>query len=238
MATTKRPRSDDARPAGPPVPAGILDGNGRTARLARWLRETPRRKQVDTLALELKSEDGWARVQSWDRTDVGMHLALPIDAHVTDLANELGAYVTCRLSWLESATGATWTEHALRCQPEGIAQGQAFGGDAQSVAVQTQRALDRLVGAFMGGIETSTRLSERAAEIATSNYEGAQAELSLLRERVVTLEREKAEVEMQLEEALSAAERLSAESQQGAQQSQVTGLITQLIASQAAPKAS
>jgi hypothetical protein len=214
------------------VPAGILDGNGRTARLARWLRETPRRKEVDTLVLELKTEDGWARVQSWDRADVGMHLALGVDAHVTDLANEMGSYVTCRLSWVESATGNVWTEHALRAQPEGIAQGQAFGGDATSVAVQTQRALDRLVGAFMGGIETSTRLSERAAEIASANYEGAQSELALLRERVVSLEREKAEVEMQLEEALSAAERLSEESQQGNQQSQVTGLITQLIASQ------
>jgi hypothetical protein len=237
MTSSKRKPSDDAPP--PPVPAGILDGNGRTARLARWLRDLPKRPQVDTLVLELKSEEGWARVQSWDRRDTGMHLSLPIDAHVTDLANELGAYVSCRLSWIESATGNTWTEHALRAQPEGMASGQAFSGDAQSAAVQTQRALERLVGAFMGGIETSTRLSERAAEIAASNYEGAQADLALLRERVVSLEREKSEVELQLEEALSAAERISAESQQQGQQQQVTGLITQLIASQqSAPKAS
>ena len=85
MATARKtaPRPSPA-PSHPPVPAGILDGNGRTARLARWLRELPRRKEVDTLVLEMKSEDGWQRVQSWDRADAGMHLALPIDV-VPDL---------------------------------------------------------------------------------------------------------------------------------------------------------
>lgn len=224
-APTKKP---------PPVPAGILDGNGRTARLARWLRDMPTRRDVDTLVLELKSEDGWTRVQSWDRSDVGMHLALPIDSAVTDIANELGAYVQCKVSWVDSKTGNTWTEHALRCQPEGMTQAQAFGGDASSAAIQTQRALERLVGAYMGGIETSLRLAERSSEIATTNYESAQAELSLLRERVVALERDKAELELQLEEAVTAAERIEEDAKQGASQQQFMGLMTQLVASKAA----
>lgn len=217
-----------------PVPAGILDGNGRTARLARWLRELPKRREVDTLVLEMKSEDGWTRVQSWDRPDVGMHLALPIDSAVTDLANELGSYVSCKVVWLESKTGQAWTEHALRCQPEGMTQAQAFAGDASSTAIQTQRALERLVGAYMGGIETSMRLAQQSTEIAASNYESAQAELSLLRERVITLEREKAELETQLEEAISLAEKTEEEAKSGQKQQQVMSLMTSLIAQQAA----
>lgn len=234
MATTKKTTTTAQKPENArPVPAGILDGNGRTARLARWLRDMPKRKDVDTLVLEMKSEDGWTRIQSWDRPDVGMHLALSIDSAVTDLANELGAYVTCKVVWLESKTGQAWTEHALRCQPEGMTQAQAFGGDAASTAIQTQRALERLVGAYMGGIETSLRLAERSSEIASQNYESSQAELGLLRERVITLEREKAELEAQLEEAISLAEKTEEEAKNGQKQQQVMSLMTSLIAQQA-----
>lgn len=221
----------------PPLPAGLLDGNGRTARLARWLREVPKRKELDTLVLEMKSDDGWQRMQCWDRAEAGMHLALAIDAAVTDLANECGAFVTCQVAWLDSKSGQYWTAHALRAQPEGMGGQQAFAGDAQSAAIQTQRGLERLVGAYMGGIETSQRMCERSAEIAQSAYEGAQNELMTLRERVQALERENAELSSQLEAAIDAGERLEAQKAQGDQQSQAMGLFQQLMASQLAKSA-
>lgn len=228
-ATKTTPPRPEPKATRPPVPAGILDGNGRTARLARWLREMPKRAQVDTLVLETKSEDGWTRVQSWERAEVGMHLALTIDALVTDMANEVGAYLTAKLVWVDSKTGEAWTEHALRAQPEGLQVGQAFAGGVQDVAIQTQRALERLVSAFMGGIETSTQSSARAAEIASSNFESAQAELQLARERIMQLEREKSELELELEQALGAAERIQQEAQSGAQQSQIASIFGQLL---------
>lgn len=200
----------------PIVPAGILDGNGRTARLARWLRELPKRKEVDTLVLELKTEDGWQRVQSWDRADAGMHLALPIDSAVTDLANEIGAYSSFKIAWYESKSGAYWTEHALRAQPDGLTAAQSFSGDAQSAAIQTQRALERLVGQFMGGLETASTHLQRQADNTQQLYEHTLGELTLARERIARLERQVveleaqvSEVEAQRDEALERAEELA-----------------------------
>lgn len=240
--TKKKPRklsgasssaTTETAPKHAPAPAGILDGNGRVARLARWLREMPKPRDVDQLVLEMKSEDGWTRVQSWTRADVGMHLALPIDSLVTDLANEIGAYTSCKVSWISTESGEVWTEHALRAQPDGLQVTQAFGGTAQDTAIQTQRALERLVGAFMGGIETSSRLAERSAEIASANFEAAQAELGLLRERVIELERENADLEMQLEETVNSLEKTQTDQAQNAGKQQFTQMVTQLIASQA-----
>lgn len=228
-------RSKVANP--PPVPAGLLDGNGRTARLARWLRDIPKRKELDTLVLEMKTDDGWQRMQCWDRVEAGMHLALAIDAAVTDLANECGAFVTCQVAWLDSKSGQYWTAHALRAQPEGMSGQQAFGGDAQSAAIQTQRGLERLVGAYMGGIETSQRMCERSAEIAQAAYESRENEVMVLRERCALLERENAELGQQLEAAIEAGERLEATKQESSQQNQAIGIFQQLMASQLAKPA-
>lgn len=227
----------------PPVPAGILDGNGRVARLARWLRELPKRREVDTLVLEMKSEDGWQRMQSWDRADAGMHLALPIDAAVTDLANEIGAYCTFKVAWFNSKDNTYWTEHALRAQPEGMTQGQSFSGDAQSAAIQTQRALERMVGAFMGGIETSANHLQRQAENNQALYEHAMGELTLARERIARLERENVELESQLaqveaerDEAIAKAEELSRTQAPDPAKAQVGQMLQAVLMQQLAPK--
>jgi hypothetical protein len=219
----------------PPVNGSLLDGNGRTARLARWLRELPKRTQVDVLVLEVKSDDGWNRVQCWDRKEVGQHLALAIDAAVTDLANEVGAFVTAKVAWWDSAAGTYWTEHALRAQPEGMQGQQAFSGDAQSAAIQTQRGLERVMSAYMGGIETSQAMLRDSASIAQENFRASQTELMLLREKVAQLELENGQLAAQLEEALSAAERIEekSESQTNSQQQQAMQLFQGVISSMA-----
>lgn len=216
----------------PAAPPGLLDGNGRAARLARWLRDKPSRPTIDTLVLEVKSDGGWTRLQCWVRSDVDLYLAAIIDEAVSDHATEVGAYLTARVSWLDSASGEIWTEHALRAQPEGMSASQSFAGDATSVAIQTQLAAERLGNMYMGGIDSAVQLTRSSAEMAHANFEAAQADNVILREKISRLESDIADLERQLDEALAHAEAAEESTQKDTRGQQLTQLMTAIIASQ------
>jgi hypothetical protein len=187
----------------------LRDGNGRTARLARWLQQSPSAAQVDSLVLEIKQDGEWQRLQIWPRDEVSQALASVIDSTVTELANELGAYITARAAWFNLERQAYWTEHALRVQPEDLDVTQAFSGDAQSIAIQNQRHQERIVGVHIGGFNSAIHAMRETNADLRSMKDQVNAENLTLREQLYTaqsdvlrLEAELAKVQQMLDDAL------------------------------------
>jgi hypothetical protein len=209
----------------------LRDGNGRVARLARWLDQQPSLSSVDTLLLELKDSEGeWSRLQVWPRSNVSQFLATEIDATVQDAANEQGAYLTARCAWFDTAAGAYWTEHQLRVHPEGMGDQQAFDGTAQSQAILMQRHQERALGMGLNTVNLALQSMREAMELSSSTATQAQSENLSLRERVAELEQENARLNGMLESAIAAAESAAAEASESDEQSNVIKLIQKAIA--------
>lgn len=220
----RRAQADDDR--------SLRDGNGRAARLARWLEQLPANPKITHLALEWKSEGEWVRVQLWPRGEVTPLMAVPIDAAVTELANELGQYLTARVVWLEPEASMYWTEHALRVHPEDMEGQQAFDGSAGNVAIQTQRALERMLGqAANSQQQANTSLREGNAQLLESNRilggenNRLREDLYKLRDALVEKDEEIARLSALLERACEAAE-LAA---QRGREDDHTGQVLQLV---------
>lgn len=217
-------------------PHDLFSGNGRVARLARWLREAPVRREVDQLVLEIKGEDGYERIQSWPRESVSSALAVTIDAMVTDAANELGSYLSARVSWWDSERGAAWSTFALRVQPDGMAGQQAFSGEGTSVTIQLQRNLERSIAMHLSGIGEGVALARDQAQDARERARRAEYECDRLRERVNALEDEKAalvaklrETEDDLAAAMELAEETTAKVEESRKESESSGALLKLV---------
>jgi hypothetical protein len=208
----------------------LRDGNGRAARLARWLDQKPALESVDQLVLELKTSDGeWARLQVWPRNNVSQFLATDIDATVQDAANEQGQYITARCAWFDSSAESYWTEHQLRVHPEGMGEQQAFDGTAQSQAILMQRHQERALGMGLNTVNLALQAMREAMELSRDTATQAQSELLALRERNAELEGENARLAGMLDQALTAAETARAEREEESEQSNVIRLIQNAI---------
>jgi len=208
----------------------LRDGNGRSARLARWLDQKPTSETVDQLVLELKTSEGeWARLQVWPRALAFPTLAHEIDATVQDAANEQGQYITARCAWFDTAAGAYWTEHQLRVHPEDMAGQQAFDGSGQSQSILMQRHQERALGMGLNTINVAMVSMREAMELSRDTATQAQTENLELRARVTELEAENARLGGLLEQALAAAETAQAENAQADEQGNVIKLITKAM---------
>lgn len=224
---------------------GMLDGNGRVARLARWLRERPSSADVDTLVFELKNDGEWDRVQTWRRDAVTLSLANMIDAMAQDSANELGAFVHVRAAWWCSATNVYWTAHQMKVQPDNMGAQQAFSGDGQSVTIQLQNNLHKMITLHTIGIGEGVALAREQAQDVRERSRRAERECDELRARVAILEREKLEFErrcQQLEDDLEAAVELATEASDKAasnkgEAEQTNALVTMIGAAMSRPAA-
>ena len=222
--------------------SSLRDGNGRVARLARWLAQPPSSEKVDALVLEVKEDGEWKRLQIWKREEVQQQLATLIDGTVTDLANELGQYLTARVVWMETATGAYWTEHALRVQPEDMEGSQAFDGTAQSIAIQNQRHQERTAGAAHALIasisitlrETNAQLRDTNQILSTENAR-LREDLYESRERISELEQENARLAGMLEQAVDTAEAAGKKTAEDDKTGQVLQLVTAAMNQAAQP---
>lgn len=226
--------------APPAAHRSLRDGNGRVARLARWLSSEPC-AGADLLRLETRNDGEWECVQAWPRDAVGQHLAADIDALMCELANELGAYVVGRVAWFQSETATYWTSHALRVQPEDLgAMAQAFSGDATSQAIQLQRHQETV---FSLNMQTAVRhhaTLERMNELQHVQLERLSLENAKLREelwasqrRVVELETDAARAIAMAEDALSQAERVQKDAEEEkSDESPMIKMVQQLLMSQ------
>lgn len=216
-----------------PKERSLRDGNGRVARLARWLSQQPASLATDTLVLEYKEDSEWKRLQMWPRSEVAQQLAQQIDNTVTELANELGAYLTARVVWFDSKAQTYWTEHALRVQPEDMEGLQAFDGSAQSMAIQNQRHQEKMHTTGMGLLtqaalalrETNAQLLDSNRILGTENTR-LREDLYTTRERVAELEQENARLTGMFEQAVDTAEAAGAKSAEEDKTGQVLHLIT------------
>jgi len=222
--------------------ASLRDGNGRAARLARWLEQKPSAPEIDHLAFEWKNDGEWVRVQLWRRDEVSPALAGPIDAAACELANELGQYLTARVVWCDPKSGAYWTEHALRVQPEDFDGEQAFDGSTANVAIQTQRALERMLSMAGGSqMQANTCLREANGQLLESNRmlggenTRLREDLYASRERVGELEQEVARREQLLERAIEAAELAEQRGKDDTQTGQVLQLVQRALSQPPAP---
>jgi hypothetical protein len=217
----------------------LRDGNGRVARLARWLQQLPASEAVDALILEHKEEGEWKRMQVWTRAEVNQQLATGIDSAITELANELGAYLTARVVWFDTTHGVYWTEHALRVQPEDMEGMQAFGGDAGSIAIQNQRHQERVVNMHLGMFgssmnalkETNAALLESSRMTAAENLR-LREDLYAARSQIAELEQEHGRLQNMLDEALSAAEKSTEKAEQAESTGDIIKMITSAVGSQ------
>ena len=194
--------------------SGLLDGNGRVARLARWLRDKPASEGVDLLVLEVRGEDGYERAQSWPRNSVTMALASVIDAAVQDAANEQGSFLSARVVWWDSAKQLAWATFALRVQPDGMAGQQAFSGDGTSINIQYQRNLERLSVVHLQAIGETVAMHRDAADDTRQRAQRAEREADDLRAKLAASERSVIELERrisELEDDLAAAMELAEE---------------------------
>lgn len=214
----------------------LRDGNGRTARLARWLAQSPTSPSVDTLVLESRQEGEWQRLQCWPIDRVSQLLASEIDELVVSLANELGAYVQARVAWWSSSTSSYWTEHALRVQPEDMGQMvQAFSGDQTSIAIQNQRHQEHMAGAWLRAVDASLGGLKQSSEDLRLVNSQVQSENLRLREELQEASRliteqasEIARLTSDLEQAIAQVEEAAQAggAKATAQHEQVIGLIT------------
>jgi hypothetical protein len=208
----------------------LRDGNGRVARLARWLAQCPTSAGVDLLVLEHKQEGEWQRLQVWPRSEAQAALAQMIDSTIVELANELGAYVTARCAWFDSARQVYWTEHALRVQPEDLDVSQAFSGDQTSIAIQNQRHQERVVSVHLGGFADAMRALRESSADMRAMKDQAVAECVAVREENAQLRAENLKLETMLEKALLAAENAENDNGGDSQQKQVLQLVTTALA--------
>jgi hypothetical protein len=222
----------------------LRDGNGRVARLARWLSEAPASASVDVLVLEHKAEGEWLRLQMWPRASVNAGLAAIIDTAITELANELGAYVTARVVWMDSEKQAYWTEHALRVQPEDMDGQQAFDGTASSMAIQNQRHQERvfatnisLIGTSMAALREVNGDLREANRITAAENHRLREELRAAQQKVELLTGEVSRLQTIADEALSQAESAAEKKQDESQSAQIVQLITAAAQQHMAPKA-
>lgn len=216
----------------------LRDGNGRSARLARWLMKPPVSEAADTLLLEHKQDGEWTRLLMWPREEVSPVLSVAIDEAITELANELGAYLTARVVWWSMDKDQYFTGHDLRVQPEGLDQQQAFSGDPQSANIQTQRHLENSHSLSMSALQLSMASLERTNKLLSASNEALTVQLEAMRgERSrALLERDEAvsalaRAETIAEDALAMVDRLQRESKadDGAQTAQVLQLVGQVI---------
>lgn len=226
---------------------GLLDGNGRVARLARWLRDKPAGEGVDLLVLEVRGEDGYERAQSWPRASVTMALAAVIDAAVVDQANEQGAFLSARVVWWDSAKGIAWATFALRVQPEGMQGQQAFAGDGASINIQYQRNLERMSALHMQAIGETVAMHRDAADDTRERARRAEREADDLRARLneserarIELERKVSELEDDLAAAMELAEEQTKHVEVAKKEADENGSLTKMLAPVLglAPKAS
>jgi hypothetical protein len=216
---------------------GLLDGNGRVARLARWLRDRPAAEGVDLLVLEVRGEEGYERVQSWPRASVTVALASVIDSLVVDAANEQGSYLTARAMWWDTAKAIAWATFALRVHPEGMGTQQAFSGDAQNINIQFQRNLDRASALHMQCIGETIAMHRDAQDDTRERAQRAERECDELRARLNESERARLDMERrvsELEDDLSAAMELAEEStkkvEETKQEADESSALTRMIA--------
>jgi DNA-binding transcriptional MerR regulator len=186
--------------------------------------------------LEHKHEGDWQRLQVWPRSEVNQTLATNIDATVTELANELGAYVTARCAWFDSDKQTYWTEHALRVQPEDMEGFQAFSGDNTSQAIQMQRHQERVLGMGLSNINSAMQCLRESNQLVGEQARQAQSENLRLRERVAELEQENARLSGMLEQALAAAENAEAQAGDSSHEKQVLQLVTTALGGQLAAR--
>lgn len=218
---------------------GMLDGNGRIARLARWLRDKPAKETCEQLSLEVKGEDGYERVQSWPRASVSMALATVIDAMVIDIANEQGSYLQARAVWLDAERGSPWSTFPLRVHPDPMpgqaSAAQAFTGEGPNVTIQLQRQLSQVTALHLGGIQETFAQVRDSSEDTRERARRAEQEADRLRERVNVLEaenlalaRENAELRDDLTAAMELAEEQSAEAIKAKKEKSENGDLMQL----------
>ena len=216
----------------------LRDGNGRTARLARWLAGSPP-DAFDTLMLESRESGEWSRIQCWPRSHVGQGLAVEIDAIVQDAANELGAYLQARVAWYSSERESYWTEHALRVHPEDMGElEQAFSGDPQSATIQTQRHLERREAAqsamsmqLFSTLSSQNEMLQSQSQAQFEEIGALRRELGDVKRRCNDLEAENTRLMTIADEALTKAE--AAEQNAGSEeQSPVMQMVTQALMAQ------
>jgi hypothetical protein len=194
--------------------AGLLDGNGRAARLARWLRDKPVAAGVDLLALDVKTEDGFERAQSWPKNSVSMALATIIDALVQDMANESGQYLSARVLWWDSEKSIAWATFPLRVHPENMGAQQAYSGEPANVTIQLQSRLDRATALHLGSISEVFQTVKESNEDTRERARRAEREADDLRAKYAESERARIDLERrvgELEDDLAAAMELAEE---------------------------
>ena len=205
----------------------LRDGNGRVARLARWLEQPPASATVDLLVLELRTPEGeWSRLQMWSRDQVSQTLAYSIDETIQDHANEVGTYTTARVAWFDSKRETYWTEQQLRVHPESMGEGmQAFDGTNQSQAIQLQRHQERVLGMGQGMQRESMQCMRETMQFNREIAANAQRENIELRTRVAELEGDLARMTAIADEAVRRAEQAEESSEASDDKKQVFQLI-------------
>lgn len=211
----------------------INHGNGRAAALARWLRVMPPDRYT-MLMLEVKVDGEWERVQGWRREEVNELLAATIEELAQDHANEVAQYSLMRVAWWCPDDEKYWTSRDLRVQaqlPEGATDaGQVFSGEHTNAMIQTQRHVEKMAGAYIGGMsgamaalrEANAQLRDECVDLREDNRS--------LRQRVSELELENMRLTALAEQAADTAEGLVEKVEQQDKQSNVIDMVTKAVA--------
>lgn len=213
----------------------LRNGDGRVARLAKWLDTQPHSRTVDLLCLEVRTDNEWSRLQTWPRDVVTAAVADDVDVLVQSHANECGAFLTARVAWFDTQAGSYWTSHPLRVTPDvptdaldpaGVAVAQSFSGDAQSATIQTQRHLELMVRTHVGGFAAAQRALELSVSSLSQANEDLRSANEALREENFSLRAALLEAEAQRDAALERAEQFAEEAQVSDKQSNIITLAT------------